>query len=75
MRSAFAPIGRNSVKSNPVPFTGAFFVGMRPAVVWVYSSAKIFSSWFSTLPLDSPARFQYEWCVRFSTVGLSVVAS
>ena len=58
IRSALAPIGRSWRKSKPVPSTEAFSVGIRPLSVFVYWSAKICSSWPSTLPLDSPARFQ-----------------
>ncbi|MGX1483041.1 hypothetical protein RKD45_002117 [Streptomyces griseus] len=40
----------------------------------VISEAASRSSCPRALPLSAPARFQYVWFVRFTTVGASVVA-
>lgn len=49
-------------------------MGSDSASAGVIRPAAIRSVCPSALPLPAPARFQYVWFVRFSTVGASVVA-
>ena len=70
-----SPTRRALLKSKGVPATARSSpVGIRPLSTGVYLSANRCSVW-SRIVGDAPAdRLKYAWFVRFTTVGLSVVA-
>ena len=70
-----SPTRLGLLKSNGVPATARNSpVGISPLSTGVYRSANRCSVW-SRMVADAPAdRLKYEWFVRLTTVGLSVVA-
>ena len=71
-----APIAVGVRKSIGVPVTSfSSPVGINPLSTGVYRSASIIMRWSRMLfPDVAPARLKYECAVRFTIVGLSVVA-